>query len=158
MFTKRNDIQKPAFNLALGTNSTSLIQHSPVSEFQSVDVTYYDGDEKHTAKSYVNDIYLLFNQQRLTACGRDTIQAWLNSLTPRSDALAELRKKCSDDQLIAICKSRYIQSPSELLAWSEYLNRNYENIVEMLKPAEPAEPAEPASVEPAPAPVEPAKS
>ena len=27
------------------------------------------------------------------------------------------------------CKSRYIQSPSELLAWSDYLNANYDSEV-----------------------------
>lgn len=129
MFPKRSNIQKPVFNLALGTKVAVLKLDSIMAQFQSVDCTYFDGDEKCVAKSYVDDIYMLFNQQRLLSCGKDTIQAWLNTLQPRSDALAELRKKCTDEQLMQICKSRYIQSPSELLAWSEYLNANYERIV-----------------------------
>lgn len=133
MFPKRSNIQKPSFNLALGTKVAVLKLDSVMAQFQSVDCTYYDGDEKCVAKSYVDDIYMLFNQQRLLSCGKDTIQAWLNTLQPRSDALSELRKKCTDEQLMQICKSRYIQSPSELLAWSEYLNANYEQIVGDIK-------------------------
>lgn len=130
MFPRRKNIQKFVFNLSIGSKSTSLVQTSIVKEFNSVDVTFYDGDEKRTAVSVVDDIYMLFNQQRLLSAGKDTIQAWLNSLTPKSNALDELRKKCTDDELMAICKSRYIQSPSELLAWSEYLNANYDKIIQ----------------------------
>lgn len=129
MFAKRNNIQKPVFNVSLGTKTTSLVQPSILSDFQKVKVTYFDGDEKKEATAMVDDIYMLFNQYRIMSAGKDTIQAWLNSLTPRSDALAQLRAKCSDEQLMQLCKSRYIQSPSELLAWSEYLNTNYDQIV-----------------------------
>lgn len=150
MFAKREDIRVSDLNPELGTKVTNLVQKSIVSEFQTVDVSYYIGDEKHTAKSYVNDIYLLFNQDRLAAAGKDTIQAWLNSLTPRSDALSELRKKCTDEQLMQICKSRYIQSPSELLAWSDYLNTNFNEVVSQLRQASapaPSDSAAPASTE-----------
>lgn len=98
-------------------------------------VAYMVGDEKRQAVALVDDIYLLFNQQRLSHMGADTINAWLNTLIPRSDALAQLRKKCTDQQLMDICKSRYIQSPSELLAWSEYLNANYVDIVRQMQAA-----------------------
>ena len=149
MFAKRSNIQKPVFNLALGTKVAVLKLDSIMAQFQSVDCTYYDGDEKCVAKSYVDDIYMLFNQQRLLSCGNDTIQAWLNTLQPRSDALSELRKKCTDEQLIQICKSRYIQSPSELLAWSEYLNANYEQIVGDIRSSLEQSKQEPVVTEPA---------
>lgn len=138
MFAKRINIQKPVFNVSLGTKTTSLVQPSILSDFQKVKVTYFDGDEKKEATAMVDDIYMLFNQQRLASLGKDTIQAWLNTLTPRSDALAQLRAKCSDEQLMQLCKSRYIQSPSELLAWSEYLNANYEQLVGDVKAAQQA--------------------
>lgn len=129
MFARRNNIQKPSFNLSLGTRSTKLPIPSIVSQFMRQKVTYFDGDQQCEAYSIVDDIYMLFNQQRLVSAGVDTVKAWLNQLTPKSDALGELRKKCSDEQLMSLCKSRYIQSPSELLAWSEYLNQNFEQIV-----------------------------
>lgn len=136
MFPKRKNIQKYVFNLGIGSKSSSLVQPSIMKEFNTVNVTFYDGDEKRTAVSVVDDIYMLFNQQRLLSAGKDTIQAWLNTLTPKSNALDELRKKCSDSELMAICKSRYIQSPSELLAWSEYLNANYDKIIQDAKLAQ----------------------
>ena len=138
MFAKRINIQKSVFNVSLGTKTTFLVQPSILSDFQKVKVTYFDGDEKKEATAMVDDIYMLFNQQRLSSLGKDTIQAWLNTLTPRSDALAQLRAKCSDEQLMQLCKSRYIQSPSELLAWSEYLNVNYEQLVGDVKAAQQA--------------------
>ena len=130
MFKRIKDIQQaPIFNLGLGAKSTKLPIPSIVSQFMRREVIYFDGDEKRKAVAHVDDIYMLFNQQRLSSAGVDTVKAWLNQLTPKSDALGELRKKCSDEQLLQLCKSRYIQSPSELLAWSEYLNQNFEQIV-----------------------------
>lgn len=129
MFRKYDNVTKFKFNANLSVKTTSLVQPSIMQSFMSEKVTYMVGDEKKEAVAMVDDIYLLFNQQRLAHMGADTINAWLNTLTPRSDALAQLRKKCTDEQLMQICKSRYIQSPSELLAWSEYLNANYADIV-----------------------------
>lgn len=135
MFRKLKNIQKNDINIVLGVKSTKLVQPSLMQEFQTVKVNYFVGNEKKEAVAIVDDIYMLFNQQRLGHMGADTINAWLNTLTPRSDALAQLRKKCTDEQLIEICKSRYIQSPSELLAWSEYLNANYADIVGQMQAA-----------------------
>ena len=70
-----------------------------------------------------NDVTLLFNQIRLEkSIGIDTINHWLMSLqgSDRSD-LERLRSKLSDEQLLSFVKSRHLQSPSELLLWSEYL-------------------------------------
>jgi hypothetical protein len=75
-----------------------------------------------------NDISLLFNQQRLESLGREGIKQFLDSLTPKSPSLASLRSKISDADLLKVCKSRYIQSPSELLAWSSYLDSSLSDI------------------------------
>ena len=73
-----------------------------------------------------SDIDLLFNQQRLDNLGIDQINNWLSSLS--SSQSSALKGKYSDHELIALCKSRHIQSPQELLNWSEYLTTQYENI------------------------------
>ena len=70
-----------------------------------------------------NDVALLFNQIRLEkSLGIDTINHWIMSLqgSDRSD-LERLRSKLTDEQLLSFVKSRHLQSPSELLLWSEYL-------------------------------------
>ena len=77
-----------------------------------------------------SDVSLLFNQERLNdTLGRDGIKHFFDSLSSRSVPLTELRSKISDDDLASICKSRYLQQPSEILAWSEYLNNNYSDLL-----------------------------
>lgn len=69
-----------------------------------------------------NDLILLFNQERLNNLGDSALLEYINSIAPTNDGLSELRSKCSDDELLSLVKSRHIQSRSELLRWSEYLN------------------------------------
>lgn len=137
MFKKCKDIANYQFNVGVGIERNNFVQPSPIREFMTEKVTYFSGNDKKTAIAYVDDIYMLFNQNRLSSVGRDTLQSWLDGLTPKSDSLAQLRKKCTDEELMAICKSRYIQSSSELLAWSEYLNANYSSIIEELQQPSP---------------------
>lgn len=98
-----------------------------------------------------NDISLLFNQQRLESLGREGIKQFLDSLTPKSPSLASLRSKISDADLLKVCKSRYIQSPSELLAWSSYLDSSLSEIQQEIVDSSTVEEEPPA---PAPAPAE----
>lgn len=69
-----------------------------------------------------SDIYMLFNQQRLDKLTREALMQHFAEMTPSNNALASLRSKITDEQLISIVKSRYIQTPGELLSWSQYLN------------------------------------
>ena len=85
--------------------------------------------QKHTvvgdsAPSFrcTSDIYMLFNAQRLDRMSRDRILQHFNDMSVSNSSLAALKSKLTDDELILIVKSRYIQSPSELLSWSMYLN------------------------------------
>lgn len=135
MFKVRKDISDYKFNASVGASVTSLVQQSPIQPFLTRTQSYFDGDDKKEAVCYVDDIYMMFNQHRLSSLGvgNDTIQAWLDSLAPKSDSLRQLRDKCSDEDLMRLCKSRYLQTPSELLAWSQYLNDNYEELMDRLE-------------------------
>lgn len=82
------------------------------------------------AVSVSNDIYLLLNQNRLSALGEDNVKKILDSIGSQSSAMSELRKKVSDSDLLSFCKSRYIQTPSELRAWSNYLNTEMSDLVQ----------------------------
>lgn len=95
-----------------------------------------------------NDISLLFNQQRLESLGREGIKQFLDSLTPKSPSLASLRSKISDADLLKVCKSRYIQSPSELLAWSSYLDTLLSDIKQEIVDNSTVEDETPAPVPP----------
>lgn len=94
----------------------------------------------------VNDIYLLFNQSRLSLVGKDSVNAWLSSLR----ASTPVSPKLSDDDLINLVKSRHIQSMSELMAYSHYLTDNYaDKLKAYLSASEPApEPSPEPATEP----------
>lgn len=80
-----------------------------------------------------SDVSLLFNQERLNeTLGRDGIKHFFDSFSSRSASLSELRSKISDEDLASLCKSRYLQQPSEILAWSEYLNNNYSELLSQI--------------------------
>lgn len=105
---------------------------------------------------FSSDISLLFNQKRLeTTLGRDGMKKFFDDMSARSTPFSELRKKISDDDLAALCKSRYLQSSSEILAWSNYLNDNYQSLMDSVKSraaAESAASADASSAESAPSP------
>lgn len=93
-----------------------------------------DSDGKVLSYALTSDIGLLFNQKRLEdTLGRDGMKKFFDDMAARSSALSELRSKISDDDLAALCKSRYLQSASEILAWSNYLNENYETLMSSVK-------------------------
>lgn len=88
------------------------------------DVKQSDGSTIHYIDS---DLILLFNQERLQSLGQTAMIDYLNSISPQSDSLAELRKNCTDDELLSMIKSRHIQSRSDLLAWSKYLDNELDH-------------------------------
>lgn len=98
---------------------------SAISDFSRVSVSPPHGEcESFT---YTTDIVMLFNQKRLDKMTRESLIQHFESLSERSPKFASLRDKLSDDQLCNIVKSRYIQSPSELMAYSNYLVATYGN-------------------------------
>lgn len=68
-----------------------------------------------------SDIYMLFNQKRLDKLSRESLLTYFDSITVNEPKFGDLRSKLGDDQLISFVKSRFIQSQSELMAWSSYL-------------------------------------
>ena len=113
---KDNKVQ---YNLVYGLKNTVLCESSPVDEFYSEKQVCDDGKE---AYKFCNPLYLLFNQQRLNKLGTMGIESWLSQFDmKKNNPLSELRKKCSDKDLATMIKSRHIQAPAEILAWSRYM-------------------------------------
>ena len=127
---------------------TNLRQPSLVEDFykQSFAAPHGSCD----AVAFRTDVYMLFNQDRLDRMTQSQLSTWLDNQAP-TDGLISLRNQLSDSQLHQFIKSRYIQSPSELKAWSSYLESEYGSELSKLQPADPAS-VDPASAEPASAP------
>ena len=53
--------------------------------------------------------------------GTGFVQSMISMRRPKSSALQSQMDQMSDAQILDTIKSRHLQSPSELIAWSEYL-------------------------------------
>ena len=53
--------------------------------------------------------------------GQNFVQSMIDLRKPKSSSIQEFMDKMSDDQILDTIKSRHLQSPSERIAWSEYL-------------------------------------
>lgn len=53
--------------------------------------------------------------------GSDFVQTMINTRRPKSSPIQAQMDQLSDSQILDTVKSRHLQSPSELIAWSEYL-------------------------------------
>lgn len=75
----------------------------------------------------LNDISLLFNQQRLeNRLSPTELREMFNRYSPnKSRYLAQL----DDDTLLSTLKSKHIQSLSEIKSWTEYCIENFDDLV-----------------------------
>lgn len=109
-------------------NSNIGIRHSILRTASVVDEFYFEecnpSDDSMKSVSVCDPIVILFNQQRLDNLGVTAAKSFLDSLAPKSNALSELRSKCSDEDLMSMVKSRHLQSPAEILSWCRYMQNN----------------------------------
>lgn len=111
---------KRRIHINVGVKNTQVVQSSPVDEFYCDEV--YTPQDKQKAKCYTNPLYLLLNQKRIESMGTLALEQWLSQFNmQKPNPLAELRSKCTDADLIKMIKSRHLQTPSEILAWSHYV-------------------------------------
>lgn len=83
-------------------------------------------DPTTTSKVAVNEIYDLFNAQRLSGFDNDIVESIRSNIlasSPFTDAISKL----TDDEILESIKPRNIQSPSQLLMWSKYIQSAIEN-------------------------------
>lgn len=81
--------------------------------------------DKVKSYSFLDPIYMAFNQQRLNQLGSGAAAEFIASLDfNRSSQMNELRKKCSDEDLLYMIKSRHLQNPCEIAAWAEFQLEN----------------------------------
>ena len=60
--------------------------------------------------------------------GSNFVQSMIDMRRPRSSAIQSQMDQMSDAQILDTVKSRHLQSPSELIAWSEYLMEQVKDI------------------------------
>jgi hypothetical protein len=60
--------------------------------------------------------------------GPNFVQSMIDMRRPKSSAIQSQMDNMSDAQILDTIKSRHLQSPSELIAWSEYLMEQVKEI------------------------------
>lgn len=107
-------------------------ESSPVDQFMFQEI---EVDGKSSVR-LTSDICMLFNQQRLDRMSRESLLSYFDSIQVREPQFADIRSKLGDEQLMSFVKSRFIQSPSELMAWSQYLMSSSDEAVAALAVAQ----------------------
>ena len=109
---------------------------SPIDAYQQINV---DGH----LRRITSDISVLLQQDILDSLPRSFIDNLINNNDNPIDT-----SSISDKELIATCKSRYMQSPSELQSWIKSLktNSNYiRSYIDSLKTSKPFKTSKPSS-------------
>lgn len=81
-----------------------------------------------------SDLYDLFNQQRISNLGADVVRDFIARNYPTSSAISDQISKMSDADIMDSIKPRNIQSYSELMQWSKYLEMRIEKGLNALEP------------------------
>lgn len=81
-----------------------------------------------------SDLYDLFNQQRISNLGADVVRDFIARNYPTSSVISDQISKMSDSEIMESIKPRNIQSYSELIQWSKYLEMRIENGLNTLEP------------------------
>lgn len=118
MYTRKLNQKRNIKFKEFGIETAQSRQPSLVDEFYYREIECSVSGRKLVRVSH--PLYMLFNQERLDRLGPAAIQHWIDSLNDAGNSsLNEVKKKCSNEDLLSMVKSRHIQHPSEL---ERYIN------------------------------------
>lgn len=80
------------------------------------------GTEENEAVRIRSDVSMLLHAADMAKkYGPNFVQSMIDMRRPKSSAIQSQMDQMTDAQILDTVKSRYLQSPSELIAWSEHL-------------------------------------
>lgn len=77
---------------------------------------------------YTSDVRLILHTKDLASRAGLAIASKFGQCSQSASQIQQIMDKMSDDDLLNTVRSRYIQSPSELIAWSKELSAYAENL------------------------------
>lgn len=99
-------------------------------EFDSTEqlrVEVYD-NEKTCPVRYTSDIRLIIHTRDLASRAGLAVASKFGQSKQSTSQIQEIMDKMSDDDLLATVRSRHIQAPSEIIAWSKELSTYAETL------------------------------
>lgn len=110
------DVEPDAFAVAPEFDSTEQLR-----------VEIDDTDESCPVR-YTSDIRLILHTKDLTSRAGLAVASKFGQSKQSPSQVQQIMDKMSDDDLLNTVRSRYIQSPSEVIAWSKELSAYAENL------------------------------
>lgn len=86
-----------------------------------------------------NPLYMLLSQTKLKnlmTIGADNAQAWFQRMLENTSVVSEfseISKKCTNEELLSMVRSRHIQSLSELNTWCKQMHNDQNQFVSVLE-------------------------
>lgn len=99
-------------------------------EFDSTEqlrVEIDDTDESRPVR-YTSDVRLILHTKDLASRAGLTIASKFGQNKQSASQIQQIMDNMSDDDLLATVRSRYVQAPSEIIAWSKELSAYAENL------------------------------
>ena len=124
------------YNLKTIKNQESLVPNvSPdafaiAPEFDSTEELRVEIDETDESRPvrYTSDVRLLLHTKDLASRAGLTIASKFGQTRNSASQIQQIMDTMSDDDLLSTVRSRYVQSPSEIIAWSKELSAYAENL------------------------------
>lgn len=110
------DVSPDAFSVAPEFDSTEELR-----------VEIYDNEETCPVR-YTSDIRLILHTKDLASRAGLAVASKFGQSKQSASQIQQIMDRMSDDDLLATVRSRYIQSPSEIIAWSKELSAYAENL------------------------------
>lgn len=86
-----------------------------------------DTDETHPVR-YTSDVRLILHTKDLTSRAGLAIASKFGQNKQSASQIQQIMDTMSDDDLLATVRSRHVQSPSEIIAWSKELSTYAEHL------------------------------
>jgi hypothetical protein len=99
-------------------------------EFDSTEqlrVEIYDNEETCPVR-YTSDIHLILHTKDLASRAGLAVASKFGQSKQPASQIQDIMDKMSDDDLLATVRSRHIQAPSEIIAWSKELSAYAETL------------------------------
>lgn len=99
-------------------------------EFDSTEELRVEIDETDETRPvrYTSDVRLILHTRDLTSRAGLAVASKFGQSKQSASQIQQIMDKMSDDDLLATVRSRHIQAPSEIIAWSKDLSAYAENL------------------------------
>lgn len=99
-------------------------------EFDSTEQLRFEIDETDESRPvrYTSDVRLILHTKDLASRAGLAIASKFGQSKQSSSQIQQIMDKMSDDDLLATVRSRHVQAPSEIIAWSKELSAYAESL------------------------------